>query len=217
MLGSHRADSGANFADLAGELPPPLRMAISHAPSAARPLWLGLFSLDRRFAQIVATSREPMLAQVRLAWWRDVLRGPLAGWPSGEPLLAALTPWGERATRLADLADGWEAMLGDAPLEPAAFAALAGARGDAMAALVQIAGRGDVADEAAARGYLWGLRDIASHLSDPTEQARAAALVRSATVPSGRAARVLRPVAILDALADGGGFGTALRIGLIGR
>ena len=217
MLGSDGADFRSKSAALADGLPPPMRMAISHAPVRARPLWTVLFALDRRFAQIVGSNREPMLAQMRLAWWRETLRAPVERWPAGEPLLAALSAWGAHAHHLAALTDGWEAMLGEAPLEPAAFAALAGARADAMASLTKAAGRDALAPKAAARGYTWALRDIAAHLSDPVEQGRAAALLRTVEAPGGRAERLLRPVAILDALARGAGFGTALRIGLIGR
>lgn len=217
MLGNDRADFRAKLTSLVQDLPPPLRMAISHAPAGARPLWTGFFALDRRFAHILASNREPMLAQMRLAWWRETLGTPVGRWPAGEPLLAALSIWGGQAQRLAGLADGWEAMLGEAPLEPAAFAALAGARGDALAALVQAAGEEALAAEAVARGYAWALSDIAAHLSDPVEQARASALLRTVDPARGAAPRILRPVAIADALASGGGFAAALRIGLIGR
>lgn len=217
MLGSDGSDFRSKSHAMTDGLPPPIRMAISHAPARARPLWAGLFALDRRFAQIVGLNREPMLAQMRLAWWRETLRAPVVGWPAGEPLLAALSAWGAHARNLAGLTDGWEGMLGEAPLEPAAFAALAGARADAMASLAKAAGEGALASEAAARGYAWALRDIAAHLSDPVEQGRVTALLRTAEAPGGRAARLLRPVAILDAIARGAGFATALRIGLIGR
>ncbi|RVQ69084.1 hypothetical protein EKN06_02420 [Croceicoccus ponticola] len=212
----------AIYDDLNQSLPPPVRMAISHAPLRARELWTGFFALDRRFANILATGAEPMLAQMRLAWWRETLAQPAASRPAGEPLLAALTAWDSERLALAGLADGWEALIGDAPLDAAAFAALAGARAEAIAALVRICDAAELEIEASGRGYVWALHDIAAHLSDRTENDRVVALVRSAPATDGTAARLLRPVAILDALARrrGGGLGNfalALRIGLFGR
>jgi phytoene synthase len=76
----------------------------------------------------VAGTREPVLAQLRLAWWRDRLAEPAENWPRGEPLLAALTCWQGRHGALAGLVDGWEALLGEAPLAAPALMQLVDGR-----------------------------------------------------------------------------------------
>lgn len=219
-------DLRAFWAEAEEQLLPPIRLAIAYAPAAVRQLWTGFFVLDRRFAQIVATAREPMLAQMRLAWWRETLHRPVDDWPAGEPLLAALSRWGEERFALAGLADGWEAMIGEPPLDAAAFASLAGAREDAVAALGRLSG--SVADNARAAAHRWALADIAMNLSDETERGRADALLASADKPHGKVAKAMRPIAVLDAqmqraLAEGrriggpGDLAVGLRIGLFGR
>lgn len=209
---------------LLAAMPPALRMAVAYAPRASRPAWLGFFALDRRFAQIVRTAREPMLGQLRLSWWRETLARPVAERPSGDAVLAGLAGWSEAAP-LVSLADGWEGLLGEAPLDAAAFAALAGARGEAVAAIARQGGEPARADDAAALAYRWALADMAVHLSDPREQATVAALHRATPQPRGRWPRLLRPIAVLETMttremagaARWPGLLAAMRIGLAGR
>jgi phytoene synthase len=56
-----------------------------------------LSCLDVRLAGVVRGAREPMLGQLKLAWWRDRLGGDPESWPKGEPLLASLKAWGAEA------------------------------------------------------------------------------------------------------------------------
>lgn len=167
-----------------------------------------------------------MLAQLRLAWWRDRLGADPARWPSGEPLLAELQPWGAGAAGLVPLVDGWEALLGEPPLQPDAFTAFAEGRAGAMAAL---AGRmGVAAAEARVAGHLWGLADLVLHLGDPAERAACAALLQDQPLP--RVTRALRPLSLLaglsrravrrgrgDALDGPSALLAAIRLGFIGR
>ena len=44
-----------------------------YAPPAARAGLFALFALDLELAQVVATTHEPMLGEIRLAWWREQL------------------------------------------------------------------------------------------------------------------------------------------------
>ena len=164
-------------------LPAEQRLAMAYAPARCRASLLGLLALDRRLASIVRSSREPMLAQLRLAWWREQLSQDPAQWPEGEPLLAALRDWrGDRGT-LAGLTAGWEAMTGAAPLPVTSFESLAEARAGAFAALA-----GPHYHAAALRmARNWALADIAARLSHPQE--REAAM--SAGTRPGLAAREL--------------------------
>ncbi len=92
-------------------LTPPERLAVAYAPRALRPAWTGLLALDRRLADAARAGREPIMIQLRLAWWRDRLAEPAAARPRGEPLLAALVAWDDERAALGALVDGWEAQI----------------------------------------------------------------------------------------------------------
>lgn len=203
------------------ELPVLHRLALSYAPFAAREQILALLALDMRLAAILRGAREPMLAQLRLAWWREQLKAELSSWPSGDPLLTALASWEERRPALAVLVDGWEAMTGPAPLPAAAFERLADTRAAAFAAI-----GGDGALRPARN---WALADIAAHLGNPEERGIVLALAKAQDWNKPRLPRSLRSLAVLHALAARGlrrgldndrmtlgDLATAMRVGLLG-
>lgn len=211
------------------ELPLLQRLALSYAPAVAREPTLALFALDTRLAAILRAAREPMLAQLRLAWWREQMRTDPASWPTGEPLLATLRCWGERRDALVGLVDGWEAMTAPAPLPAAAFESLAAARGQAFAALAGLLGSERDAEAARRMGADWALADLAGHLGQPEEKALAEDLARARDWRRAGLSRRLRPLVVLHGLAARAvrrGAGpeqspavllTALRLGLLGR
>ena len=179
-------------------LGPVNRLALAYAPAKARVQLVALLALDMRLAGIVRNSREPMLAQLRLAWWREQLAGDTARWPEGEPLLTALRSWEGRHAALMPLVEGWEAMTGTAPLPEEAFMKLANARGAAFAGLAD--------DPAAAAnairlGRNWALADISSRLSNAQERAMVLALAKAQDWRSAPLPRRLRPLVVLHGLA----------------
>lgn len=209
------------------QLPPLQRLALAYAPAQSRAALLALLALDGRLAQIVRASHEPMLAQLRLTWWREQLSLGAGERPSGEPLLGVLAAWPAPNTALGGLVDGWEAMIGQPPLGADAFRALAEARGHAFAALAG----DDVTRETSLRmGRNWALADIAGKLSDAAERAVAAKLVSEQDWRWQRLPRNLRPLAVLHGLGaravrsgrhlgdvNPGDLLVAMRIGLAGR
>lgn len=201
------------------------RLALAYASGAARTPMLALLALDTRLAGIVRSSREPMLAQLRLAWWREQLGSDAAARPEGEPLLAALHSWNGRHGTLLPLVDGWEAMTGPAPLDGVVFEQLAEARAEAFASLA-----GDAAATALRFGRNWALADLAARLSHPEERATALALARRQDWRSAHLPRAMRPLAVLHGLAARSlrrgrnmdritplDLVAALRIGVLGR
>ena len=52
-------------------LPPEQRLAIAWSTAEARDRLTSMLAFDGRLARIVTRTREPMLGQMRLAWWRD--------------------------------------------------------------------------------------------------------------------------------------------------
>ncbi len=97
------------------QLPPPANLAAAYTPVAFRPAFTLLLQLDVRFADIVRKAREPMIAQIKLAWWRDAFVTEPALRPKGEPLLQALGACGDviAPSALEDLVSAWELMLGE--------------------------------------------------------------------------------------------------------
>jgi phytoene synthase len=221
----HIGQSDQAETELLATLPEPQRLALGYASAQARPATLTLFALDSRLAAAVRGAREPLAAQLRLAWWRDVLARPRAEWPQGEPLLAALRAWQSPAL-LGELVDGWEQLLSET-LTDAAIEQFAAGRGHAFRALSGELGLTATAPAAAA-GRLWALADLAAHLSDRDERAHVVALGKGLEQP--RLPGQLRPLRVLAGLGraalDRGGtpllrgpvdVARALRIGLAGR
>jgi 15-cis-phytoene synthase len=189
-----------DHAALAEELPPLVRLALAYAPRTARRAWLALFALDQRLAAIVRATREPLLGQVRLAWWRDRLTEPCEQWPAGEPVLAALRECPALAGQLLPLVDGWEALLAtDDPA--AAVVAFAGGRANAWAALAQVSGHPAHREPSAEAGGYWALADLVQHLTVAGGREVAVAELLRRDFPHSKFPRALRPMAILAALA----------------
>lgn len=66
-------------------------LAALWAPAEARPALFALAAYDLEQQRIVAEAREPMLAEIRLAWWREQLEHLAAGrLAPPQPLLRAL-------------------------------------------------------------------------------------------------------------------------------
>ena len=150
-------------------------LALSYARAGDRPVLAALLALDSALGQVVRTTREPLLGQMRLAWWRDAL-GRLDTAPApAEPVLRSLQDnvlaRGVTGAGLSAFVDGWEALLAD-PLDAVALDLHARERGGRLFALAG-------ADECATRaGEGWALADLATHLSDRSIAARAATMAR---------------------------------------
>jgi hypothetical protein len=93
----------------------PERLAIAYAPRQFRTDFRWLIHFDHRLRELVLRAREPMILQLRLAWWRDALGKPVDKRPKGEPLLAELASLNTTLPGLAaEMVDAYEAMI-DAP------------------------------------------------------------------------------------------------------
>lgn len=183
------------------------RLALAYAPASSRRLWLGYLVLENRLARAVQGASEPIMAQIRLAWWRERFNEPASQWPAGEPLLTELALWGQEQAALTGLVDGWEAR----EIGEDSGVQLRAARVEALLALARLVGGSD--DPLTVRQVVLDWNDGASdEYGEP------------------RLCRALRPLAILRALAihegqghdgQGGapwrGLLKTLRIGLFGR
>lgn len=198
------------------------RIALAYAPRRLAAAYDALFRLDAQARRIAVQAREPALAQIRLAWWRDALATGQAG-EGVHPVLALLTRLddGERRA-LGALIDGWEEWVAGEAGARAAVRAVAAGRASALAA---VAGGGEAVQQAAMH---WTAMELLPHVENA--ETRAALMAEVAASPAPRLAPALRPLAVLDGLARraaarGGGplMGdrlsplAAIRLGILGR
>ena len=147
-------------------------------------------------ADVAAKAREPALGAIKLAWWRERLQALDAGAVPPEPrlqaALAELLPRGISGAALAELEDGWAALL-----EPEVDGERIGNRGVRLfAAAASLLGGGDPLLGTAGRLYAAEQvrrRGLAAESPRPTD-----ALQRLA---GHRFARPVRPLTALAALA----------------
>ena len=75
-----RFDADLTFcADLVRRADPDRFMAVMAAPVEARPVLFAVFALCIEVARAPWVTQEPMIAQIRLQWWRDALAEIAAG------------------------------------------------------------------------------------------------------------------------------------------
>ena len=181
---------------------PDRAFALGHVPRAGRKAVAALWALDEQLGQIVASTTQPMVGQMRLLWWRDALSTGV----SGHPVLAELTSvfaCGIDAEALGEIIDGWEELLEPLPLTEAQLAAFATQRGTRLFSLTaQICGV--TCPDAAGAG--WALADFALRCSDPVTSSRALKMVREHLAPldlkaAPRPLRILVRLALADATA----------------
>lgn len=189
-------------AELTELLNPVERLALAYAPRRARLAWTGLLAFDRRLADAAREGREPIMVQLRLAWWRDRMGEAAAKWPDGEPLLALLQVWDAERGALTGVIDGWEARIvgedGGAELERA--------RIEAMVALGRLLG---VRDAGAVRqaAHDWRFPDRAQAAPRLPQTMRPLIVLRGMAVRAARHGET----------APGRDFLAAVRLGLLGR
>ncbi len=83
-------------------------------PHARRAALSALWGLAARLTKLLLDAREPLIGQIKLAWWRDMaamLASDPGALPKGEPLLAELQETWAGQGGLDALVDAAEAML----------------------------------------------------------------------------------------------------------
>src|SRR5215208_2478523 len=137
-------------------------------PSSIRPAFATLWNLDLAFADVIATTSEPTLGAIRLAWWRERLEELDAGAVPAEPRLSAIARQligrGVSGTELSQLEDAWLPLLEPFPWGDRAAEGLE-RRGRVLFAIGARLLGGDHEDAEPA-GALWSLVDGAHNCSD---------------------------------------------------
>jgi len=171
-------------------LAPPARLAIAYAPSGVRAAFALLLHIDNRFAEILRNAREPMIAQIKMAWWREAFASAAEARPKGEPLLQALNEAGDRIplSALEALASAWEHLLGNERFSQEAIEAHAELRAEAIFATY--AGWMGTVQDMRPIGRSWALEALRIAFPDRV----AGCNMPPAPLPK---ARALRPLSIL--------------------
>lgn len=144
-------------------------LALLHLPRRVQAPFRALFTLDSAMGDVVARSTEPTLAAIKLVWWRDQLerldREPPPAEPTLQAVAAELLPLGIGGAELAELEDGWTALL-EARVDPTRVAQR-GIRLFAIGGRLLGADSPDLGDA----GALWALTSVARRgvpeLADP--------------------------------------------------
>ena len=183
------------MADLPEIADPLRRLALAYAPASVRRAMAALWALDEQLGAALVTAREPMLAELRLAWWREALSTLGQGHRPADPLLRILSETACDPAELARLPDGWIALLGELPLATRALDDHARERGSVVfrQSARLLGWDGDLPDAA---GAGWALADLAKRISDP--QTAAAAQIQARSLLASRSS-LPRPLAILTA------------------
>jgi phytoene synthase len=179
-------------------LPPEAELAIAWSGQWVRAALTTALQLDRRLARIVARTTEPMLGQMRLAWWREALAKPVAERPRGDAVLDAIgAHWRGREAALVAMVDAWEVLVTASTLGPEEIDSFSSGRGAFFGALAD----GPASARAARAGQRWALADAAAAVSDEGERAALVAAGLAVQGERGRMLRALRGLAVLEALA----------------
>lgn len=149
----------------------------AYVPTRARAAIDALFALDDALASVCRTTTEPVLGQMRLAWWHQSLEKLDRAPPPAEPVLrmaaAALLPCGISGAQLAGQVTGWDVLIEEPDLSDDALSRYADGRGRSWFTAAALALGGPVDDLLAQAGAGWALADLSGHLSDPVRAAAA--------------------------------------------
>lgn len=212
-------------------LPAEIRLALAHTPRAYREALTIFFDFDLRLGRILSGTTEPMLGQMRLAWWRETLMRPVEERPNGDVVLDAIGKhWVGRETALIALVDCWEELLAEPPLGEDHARRFAQGRSRAMAAAFGHQGGVRGASGVAVSAELWAIADLATSVSGPDEREMLVTVGLSGADRAEKLSAPYKGVAILGALAlrslekggrplmEGRGASvTALRAAIFGR
>lgn len=174
-------------------------LALGYAAGPAnRRLISAVFAFDAMIGGQVLAAREPIFGQIRLAWWRDQLKGMADDVTRKDPMLIEIATLLESGIAALDwpsdliaIVDGWEALLGEERPTDAVLTVFA-----------QNRGRGVFGSALSEIGEGWALVDLALRMKDEGMMAlampRLAGLAEAPRSKETRAFRVLAALALGD-------------------
>ncbi|HEX7782093.1 MAG TPA: hypothetical protein VF509_04745 [Sphingobium sp.] len=136
------------------------------------------WALDARLADIIRTTSEPLIGQMRMTWWHDVLTDEAQTNGRGDPLVDAWRAAEMPATGgCLAMIDGWEELIGQDTPDERALKAFAEGRGGGLF-MMQAGASIEAAAVLAAAGAAWALWDLSGHVTDGGTADRAITLAR---------------------------------------
>ena len=187
-------------------LDPDRTLALSYVHTPKRPALGALWRLDSAMGAALQGGREPLISQIKLAWWRDSLARLDREKAPAEPVLqdvaAHVISRSIIGKQLAHLEEGWSVLLGPDPLGAAELDAYAAGRG-ALLFRYSSSLLGFQINEIVKRaGEGWALADLARNSNRvDAEAALAAAAIRLSDITAQRWPAPLRPLGMLAMLA----------------
>ena len=174
--------------------------ALAQVPDEKRSAVAALWRLDATFGAVVAGGREPMISQIKLAWWRESLEKLDRERPPPEPMLeeaaANIVP-AVAGSELAEMEQAWPALLRPGPLTGGDLEDYAGRGRTLFRYSARLLG-GELGAEQEKAGEGWALVDLARHSNQADAQsALVAARARLGPVSWPRALRPLGMLAVL--------------------
>jgi 15-cis-phytoene synthase len=182
-------------------LSPPKRLALAYSAKPFRRLLEVILGFDDRLASVVLHASEPLIAQIRLAWWSDVISKPVSERPIGEPFLSLLGeiereyPEAVLQQTLIMLIDVWGILLAHDDWSSSVLQEFADVRAKTIFGSYAFAVGGDDR-EAVKAGIYWALADLHNQVRAEEERQNIAKILVTKLKPS-RLAHTLRPLEIL--------------------
>jgi 15-cis-phytoene synthase len=186
------------------ELDPDRQLALAYVAVARREAIRALWTLDAAIGAVLSGGREPMISQIRLAWWRQELERLDNSTAPAEPVLRTVQkhvlPLGISGAELSKMEEGWSVLLSPDPLTPDDLRTYGEMRGGLLFAFSARILGGEAGEPVRRGGEAWALVDLARH-SNP-QDARAA-LTEARSRSGGRTGwpSRLRPIGMLSVLA----------------
>ncbi len=179
------------------DLDPDRQLALAYVPASRRPAVEALWRLDATLGAVLATGSQPLISQMRLAWWREALERLDRAPPPAEPVLQALAAHvlpTVSGAELAAMEEGWLVLLADEALTGEELSRYAERRGGLLFALTARL-LGETRFPVGRAGARWALADLA-------RRSRRADEVKSPPAgPKMKWPKRLRPLGMLAMLA----------------
>lgn len=155
---------------------------LAYAPARGRPALAAALALDAALAEVLRSTSEPVLGQIRLRWWDDALRaldgGPAPAVPVLADLAQAFADTGVRPSVLSGMTDGWSMLLEEEAFDAETLDRQGRLRGGTLfEACGQMFGA-QPDDPLIEAGTGWALADLARHVREPALATMAAARAR---------------------------------------
>ncbi|MEL7453772.1 MAG: hypothetical protein AAGJ50_10425 [Pseudomonadota bacterium] len=178
-----------------------VELALAHTPIGQRARLRTLFALDQRLARIIGKATEPMLAQMRLSWWREMLAQDVSQRPQGDVVLDAIgMHWVGDEGALSALVDGWEHLLADPPLPRDEAEGFASGRAAALCAFAGIGPDTKSYARVNFAGQIWAISDLAAKVHTDEERDMLVEMGRELCDQKPEPLRSFKGLAVLGAL-----------------